>query len=153
LYGEFYGAYGYNNAGVAVMEMNGLGLGGKGVGGFPPGDPWALVPLKESALRSPSQMIAFGDTTVHLVGSFGTTPYPRGWLSIRVWNDALASEMTSDNSWAQAFNSRHNGSWNHTFCDGHVERGRFKLLATRDNNWLARWNNDNQPHFEVINIP
>lgn len=52
---------------------------------------------------------------------------------------------------AQANWKRHAGRWNVSFCDGHVESLKIRqLFDVRKDEILKRWNNDNQPHRELI---
>jgi prepilin-type processing-associated H-X9-DG protein len=46
---------------------------------------------------------------------------------------------------------RHNGKFNCAYCDGHVAAlPRAKFFDAQDPEMLRQWNNDNQPHPELV---
>jgi prepilin-type processing-associated H-X9-DG protein len=45
----------------------------------------------------------------------------------------------------------HRGKFNNAFCDGHVEPENFNKPFIDSDQYLSRWNIDNQPHREVWN--
>ena len=50
----------------------------------------------------------------------------------------------------QATLRRHGGRYNVAFCDGHVEGIRRDKLFERSDDALRRWNNDNEPHEDLL---
>ncbi len=48
------------------------------------------------------------------------------------------------------YQRRHNFRFNVLFCDGHVETLKKENLFSLRPDVLARWNNDNQPHPELV---
>ena len=123
-------SYGYNALGTGRFQENdtaaqALGLGGSG------GAPGlaALIPLPESRVLAPADMIAVGDDP-ELAQQDG---------------DILGGLDEQDDYIA----NRHNGGGNAVFCDAHVEFG-------KQTNWMRatvtarlRWNNDHQAHRET----
>jgi prepilin-type processing-associated H-X9-DG protein len=46
--------------------------------------------------------------------------------------------------------NRHDRRTNLMFCDGHADSGkRADVINPRNDLWRRRWNNDNQPHYEL----
>jgi len=89
------------------------------------------LPIRESEVAVPNDMIAMGD---------GFDPngifMRRNLVDLEEFGNTL---------------TRHQGKANVVFCDGHVESPTLKLLfeATTDEA-LARWNRDHQPHRENL---
>ena len=156
------GAYGYNAMGMTGVIgdppnhfAGQLGLGGSFRSGAISQWPTAsfqLRPCRASTVIVPAQMRAVADANIMQVGGAagmgyldfhvgGTEPYTAGQSSYftqgRVDWEAL----------------RHNGQFNCGFCDGHVEAfRRDRFFSTRDPQMLAQWNNDAQPHPELIHL-
>ncbi len=142
---------------------NALGLGGQGLGGGWDGSEIVLgewpriVPLKEGAVVSPSQMIALGDgyTAVKRARtSAGSGFSAAGGLLIQSELLSRTSLMESDsfpdlNRPAEA-RARHRGLLNVSFCDGHVEARKIQNLFYEKTEEATRlWNADNQGHPEL----
>ena len=114
--------YGYNTTGTSDIQGD-LGLGGTfiNIPEFP-----RPVPLPESRVIMPSDMVAVGD------GPNILSPY-----------------YNSD--WAYVVGgiySIHNQGANAVFCDGHVEYGKVFNWVKTDDVHRRRWNNDHEPHPE-----
>jgi prepilin-type processing-associated H-X9-DG protein len=45
---------------------------------------------------------------------------------------------------------RHHGRYNVAFCDAHVETIHREKLFLRTDNALRRWNNDHEPHADLL---
>ncbi len=115
--------YGYNDAGTGLLGLGGL-------------DPAETMPVPESLVLVPSDMLAYGD------GGFG-------WPSGFVWPGWYWAGFHGD--------FRFNG----VFCDTHVEGSRCDRLPhkplptvpwgqwTPDVSLTKRWNRDHQPHPET----
>ena len=89
------------------------------------------LPIKESEVLVPSEMIALGD-------SFD----PNGVLMRRRVADLEEFGNTR---------TRHQGKANVGFGDGHVESPTLKLLFEDESDAaLARWNRDHKPHREKL---
>ena len=130
--------YGYNDWGVReFVKFNGRTLG---LGGDVAGEP-DLIP--ESAVRSPSDMVAISDTRAD--GNWDCAVDP-------------ADPGTFKDPAAEWPSKRHNLGSNILLTDGHTEFhkmldlvGRHETGRYKDNAgaMLQRWNNDNQPHREL----
>lgn len=134
--------YGYNTMGTinlfAEIDVRarryGFGLGGLSQPGV------GAVPVPESAVRRPSDMIAFGDGFVGIQG--GKIQW--GALGLN-WIGFTRKE--EDEAFRKAARNRHGGKLNIVYCDGHVESLTVeKLLLDYSDAALRRWNNDNEPH-------
>jgi len=131
---DFKTSYGYNTFGAAPVGYTGsaskmpqnipLGLEGFYNGRLP------LIPVKESEVASPSDMMAVGDSVV------GGIDFMRQDLNYLEQRGA---------------SSRHHGKLNLVFCDGHVESPTLQFLFTDTSDAaLSRWNRDHQPHRERL---
>ena len=118
--------YGYNHYGSGGKKDLMDKLLTLGLGSFDtyPGD----GSIRESVVKTPSDMIAFGDVA---------------YLSGRVFN--LGSEF-QDPTWFDFRN--HESGANIVFCDGHLEFASRKRVDPKDEMQRRRWNNDNEPHSE-----
>jgi len=89
------------------------------------------VPIAESEVANPGEMMAIGDCF-----------------------DGSIEFMREDlNSWLRYGNTltRHQGKANVVFCDGHVESPTLPFLfADTSDAALSRWNRDHQPHREKL---
>lgn len=137
--------YGYNLYGLAWTSYaraprdSYLGLWGVA------GDPQR--PTKEGDVRSPADMIAFGDGTANLKrgqpGAFGGSLFRTEQPVLYVGDETHFRTMLD------FARKRHGGRVNVNFCDGHVENGTLKrLFLDLDSAALSRWNKDNQPHYQ-----
>lgn len=163
--GAWNGSYGYSYRGTSgrgqglpgtVAHLAGFGLGGQ-VGVY--------QPLRETAVVKSSDMIEVGDAFFFPLPADASAPNvqepPQGSFDL--------SQCFADN-WVQyghfvgggtggiitiygnqqdpsvkAMERRHNGLWNITFCDGHVEPLKANQLFDIQNTAVAqRWNYDNQ---------
>ena len=129
--------------------MNGFGVGWTafafGIGGDYPfvGKP-VITPCKESAVVVPSDMIAFGDTTM-------TTRFEsiEGYFWYPAYNlKALAGPISDEARRAEAI--RHLGKFNTAFCDGHIESLKPASLFTRSKAVMVRWNRDHEVHADLV---
>jgi prepilin-type processing-associated H-X9-DG protein/prepilin-type N-terminal cleavage/methylation domain-containing protein len=151
-------SYGYNAWGTSssVTMANATGLPGDplfgelGLGGWQPrGSHWQ-VPVRESKVMAPVDMLAAGDafleergTIVQVTDALGMNLAVGGF--IHPFSQDYATLFTGT-----AF-KRHGGKLNVAFCDGHVETLKIGQLFNRTNNLsLIRWNNDHQPHRELL---
>jgi prepilin-type N-terminal cleavage/methylation domain-containing protein/prepilin-type processing-associated H-X9-DG protein len=131
------GSYGYNIGGVGAnwSELK-LGLGG-GVAK----DLSRITEIRDPFVRVPSDMVAFGDAYVeydsgNLAGDHGVIG-----INFRGGMAALASPPEK----------RHRGKLIVAFCDGHTSAIRAQnLLFDHSDDVLRRWNNDHEPHRELL---
>jgi prepilin-type N-terminal cleavage/methylation domain-containing protein/prepilin-type processing-associated H-X9-DG protein len=131
---RYHTSYGYNTFGVAPTGYTGspsklpqnipLGFEGFYNGRLP------LIPVKESQVASPSDMMAVGDSVN------GGIDFMRADLKYLEQRGA---------------STRHQGRLNVVFCDGHVESPTLKFLFIDTNDdALSRWNRDHQPHRDRL---
>lgn len=139
--------YSYNANGVGQWFAP-LGLGGTNPQGSRPGDLPTFVLTRSSAVKVPSEMIAFGDRFVRssdpnmdggMVDSTRMRPLPP--------NQSFAGYSTPPRQWPAYKN--HRGRFNRVFCDGHVETEDMSRPFVPSDDYLKRWNNDNEPHREA----
>jgi prepilin-type processing-associated H-X9-DG protein/prepilin-type N-terminal cleavage/methylation domain-containing protein len=112
-------AFGYNDWGLRNPGNNQLGLGG---------DVNVVGEVKESAVLKPVDMLMLADSKPD--GSFDGNVDPKN-----------AQEWPSN---------RHSRRTNVLFCDGHAEGPkRADVINPNNEQWRKRWNNDNNPHYEI----
>ena len=158
------GSYGYNANGTKYTPST-FGLGG------------ALAKvqineqiedLRESFLRiaeykvkAPSDMIAIGDANLAwtpasflrvLYGIPATKDGYDGWalLDINTRNQEIRSSFAGSKGVIEATRRRHGGNYNIAFADGHAESIKDGLLFHESDAALKRWNNDNEPHADLL---
>jgi len=130
--GTFFMSYGYNVWGAFAGQNPNTGLG------VYLGDPtWGET--KESAVKSPSEMISFGDSNWDLKKK-----------GDRDWSGFIG--MYEERQWPLEL---HANRASLVFCDGHVEAkkridfiGQLNKDAGRRKQVARLWNRDNEPHFE-----
>ncbi len=160
------GSYGYNANGTKFTPSP-LGLGGRFTKVSLDGssaDFSSIVHggrIGENRVLKPADMIALGDASL-----IWTTPFilnltydteekdeqfsGMGLLDINSRNGVQRSSWPGSGGIIQATMHRHSGRYNINFTDGHVELiDREKLFAKSDRS-LRRWNNDNDPHLELL---
>jgi prepilin-type N-terminal cleavage/methylation domain-containing protein/prepilin-type processing-associated H-X9-DG protein len=104
------------------------------------------VPVKDSMVRRPSDMISIGD-----VRSDATVLNFNANLDPRIDDN---TDNSAANGHDQCPSNRHNYRCNLLFADGHVDSPkRNEVIDPTSLMWRARWNNDNDPHTEVANWP
>lgn len=155
--GTLYGgsvAYGYNKGGLAQksINLNGrlaqLGLAGEilqdangNLNAVP------VRPIRESEIRSPSQMIAVGDSV--LVPTIFGPKGPGILFGMADLSEGIVSAVPNLPLFISLGKRRHNGRMNIIFCDGHVETFKTeKILDSKNPENRRLWNNDNEPHLE-----
>lgn len=134
---SFFGL-GYNDWGIHFqgnaesITRPQLGLGGDVDGGLSQG------PVKDSSVRKPSDMIWITDVPSvpqNVTPQFNANCEPADVKAISGHSACPAN--------------RHNRHTDVLFCDGHVESPlRNELRDPSSAYWRARWNIDNDPHFE-----
>lgn len=157
------GSYGYNANGTKWTPSD-LGLGGSLVRATVKSEVEDSSPfrLRESRVRTPSDMMAIGDA--HLIWSPKTmtaniygVDLPQdnysgmGLLDINSRNSVEQSAWPGAKGIIRATLRRHAGRYNVAFCDGHVESIKRDELFSRTDRFLRRWNNDNEPHADLLN--
>jgi len=146
------GSYGYNANGVQYGRSE-LGLAALNPG------PFTTLPMPENRIQVPSDMIAIGDATLQYMGSwmlsfYGTTGMDSvsgiALLDISNYRMSITIAYPWPKEVLRATARRHRGRFNITFCDGHVEAVAEKRLFTKEEATLKRWNNDHEPHPELL---
>ncbi len=131
------GSYGYNIGGVgANWSQQDLGLGG-GVNMVHP----QIIGTHEPRVRVSDDMIALGDA--YAADNSGRIWPDHGVVGInfRGINSGLTDQA----------NKRHHGKLNIVFCDGHTLAPKVQaLLFNHSDEALRRWNNDHEPHRELL---
>ena len=158
------GSYGYNANGTKFTPSD-LGLGGAltkvALSQELSDTHGGVLRVKESHIRAPADMIAIGDA--HLVWSSPAiiknlydVSVPSATYSGMGLIDINSRDGVQRQSWLpstdiiKATERRHKGRYNVGFCDGHVEGMHRARLFDRKDNTLRRWNNDNQPHADLL---
>ncbi len=138
----------YNPFSSATVRHGELGLGG-----WQPHDNVSTVPVRESKVRQPADMIAAGDAFAERRGQavpismHGNLFHTDDLLAIK-WNLSYNATMRE---YYESGPKRHAGRLNIVFCDAHVESPRIKeLFSYEDPGALRRWNNDNLAHKELL---
>ncbi|MCF7764526.1 MAG: prepilin-type N-terminal cleavage/methylation domain-containing protein [Verrucomicrobia bacterium] len=140
------GSYGYN---VGTADQEGIqrfGLAGKFSG---PGQ-MTQNPIREDAVRAPSDMIVVGDSFSTLSQQQRVLLVGLEMLSRKLYFAPSAGGGEGSEEEQQVQN-RHRRKLNVAFGDGHVESIDYiKLLLDKDPEMLKRWHSDNLPHPEFL---
>jgi prepilin-type processing-associated H-X9-DG protein/prepilin-type N-terminal cleavage/methylation domain-containing protein len=143
--------FGYNETGGVPFPMDshppGLKPGELGLGGIVQAYGTMPVPLGESRVVAPADMIAFGDNGRRTARGYVMTD-PLGRIGFE-GNVVFGSDEHEQRVITLA-KKRHGSKANVVFCDGHVEGLKFRQLYSYAEPNLARWNNDNQPHSNLL---
>jgi prepilin-type N-terminal cleavage/methylation domain-containing protein len=128
-------SYGYNDWALNIYNPTPLGLGGDVTGEH-------LLPVKETDVVSPAQMINLADTRGMEIS---------GIIVYEATIDPTDTSEQQDPDNGQLPSNRHNYNCDVACCDGHVEIARRSAMIdpTIGSLWRHRWNNDNNPHNEV----
>jgi prepilin-type N-terminal cleavage/methylation domain-containing protein/prepilin-type processing-associated H-X9-DG protein len=158
------GSYGYNANGVKFTPSL-LGLGGSlakvSLAEELEGLEDNLLRIKESQVLVPSDMIAIGDASliwhpaVFVRALYGRTVLSDSYdgmalLDINSRNGVERPSYAGSPGVISATLKRHKGRYNIVFCDGHVESIRRHKLFEETDHALRRWNNDNEPHSDLL---
>jgi len=131
---SLYISYGYNWYGVgSLTDTNPMGLGGHSFDA----SYGSFIPVKESEVASPSEMMAIGDGFKGGDGFIGEGQ--------TFWRTRDVTDCTKRSI------ARHQGKANVVFCDGHVESPTLQFLFEDTSDAaLVHWNRDHQPHREKL---
>ena len=141
------GAYGYNFSetywGIPDHQCRGLG-------GFTTPESGRGIPLKETQVANPSDMIAITDSILVGIAPEYETFSP-GYLFSS--HDALSeplfvgrSDTRELDAGRRLYGRRHSGRFNSLFCDGHIEAIKTDdLFNTRRAHVRQRWHWDHKP--------
>jgi len=163
-YGVPLGSYGYNANGVKY-GLSHLGLGGIGTK-FDISNmdldfaDHSKVAVLDSMVSAPSDMIAIGDATLMFLApsivqqthqiEVAENCSGQGLIDITSRNFMQRDSFAWSPDINKAVEQRHEGSYNVSFCDGHVENIDQKKLFKKEDSTLRRWNNDNEPHRNLL---
>ena len=127
--------YGYNDIGSGLAAGIHLGLASD-VG---------PLPITESRVTSPSDMIMVGDypTAYKFRGFNFRNNFPPRLIE---QDGDITPDLSDTTDWVD---DRHMGGANVVFCDDHVEYAKQKIWIQATAPARLRWNNDNQPHPET----
>lgn len=136
LFKEPTGSYGYNIGGIGGQWSEQI----LGLSGGVSKDRSGMIEVREPFVRVPSDMIAFGDGYVESEG--------------KIYGDHSVIGINFHGSFpplsGQA-EKRHRGKLLMVFCDGHVTPFKVQtLLFEHSDEALRRWNNDHEPHRELL---
>jgi len=152
------GSYGYNANGVASSGI-GIGLSLGLIGGKKANDATKQTPIREQQVISPSEMIAVGDSFLMFQRNYSTGYKSEvgGSPFLRLLQDPVrtgANRNAGDGPvylGDGVYQQRHSARFNILFCDAHVEDMKITDLFTiQRDDLLAKWNNDHQPHRELV---
>jgi prepilin-type N-terminal cleavage/methylation domain-containing protein/prepilin-type processing-associated H-X9-DG protein len=158
------GSYGYNANGVQYTPST-LGLGGALTKVADPGELDGpgdnVLHITEAQVVQPSDMICIGDATLSwdfasimraFYGLNVTQDSYDGWglMDINTRNREERPNFDGSKGVIQATMKRHNGRYNIVFGDDHVEGVRRDDLFQATDQALQRWNNDHQPHPDLL---
>lgn len=138
-------SYGYNAWGVANQWDN-LGLGG-----FVPWEsrppssfPSVIQARHEAEVRIPSEMFAFGDV-FNRSSKAAWDGAQSGTLFFGPEGGTVGYKVPPKQ---QASFKNHRGRFNRVFCDGHLETENMNNRFVPTDEYMKRWNSDNEPHRE-----
>jgi prepilin-type N-terminal cleavage/methylation domain-containing protein/prepilin-type processing-associated H-X9-DG protein len=140
---NYSGSYGYNSYGVTInpwgFQQPHFGLGGHSS----PNNP--ALPVRESQIKVPSQMLAMGDSRLVKWDAIHAT-----WRSLPVRGDfwgGLTHMNIGGSDKVFPYPSRHGRNYNTLFCDGHVS-GMNPAVLFNAGKSARLWNRDHEPHPE-----
>jgi prepilin-type N-terminal cleavage/methylation domain-containing protein/prepilin-type processing-associated H-X9-DG protein len=158
------GSYGYNANGVKWTPSP-LGLGGV-LSKAPANSQFGTLSadalrVSDSSVKVPSDMMALGDATLiwtpaaiqrALYKNNATQDSYDGMamLDINSRNGVERANYVGSKGIIHATLARHSGRYNVVFCDDHVQGIARNELFQKADPALARWNNDHQPHSELL---
>jgi prepilin-type N-terminal cleavage/methylation domain-containing protein/prepilin-type processing-associated H-X9-DG protein len=140
-------SYPYNGGGVDSRYSSRLGLGGYQTPDVP--NLFHLnVPIRESAVKRPSDMIAFGDLVVPSSDTKVHAITELSWIQ-RLGPHAAGKYYLDTATLRQPVFRSHRAQFNRLFCDGHIESENLRRPIAFTDTYLQSWNNDNEPHQET----
>jgi prepilin-type N-terminal cleavage/methylation domain-containing protein/prepilin-type processing-associated H-X9-DG protein len=144
------GSYGYNVGTADQEQVQRHGLAGR----FDAPGNMTQIPIPESEVKVPSNMITLGDSFASISQNSRLLVSGIETLSRRLYIqgdiDPNAGTEIAEASVREARN-RHNSKLNMSFNDGHVEALDHKsLFLDLDPESLRRWHSDNLPHEEFF---
>src|SRR5688572_29955492 len=99
-------------------------------------------PIRETAVRVPSRMIALGDSQLH---EFQTSKIMVGMTQLQYQPDIARRNFVGYAIERKHTRARHKDRYHIGFCDGHVEPMKHFTLFAPDKESRRIWNADHQP--------
>jgi hypothetical protein len=132
-------SYGYNGFGVGLSST---GLGGQSFGRADN----SQTPTREAAIRVPSDMLALGDDFVRSPHA-KTDGGQNSEGEISPTDNYVLETMTPYK--VQSSFKNHRGKFNRLLSDGHLEVEDMRGQFSPSDDYLRRWNTDNEPHRDL----
>jgi prepilin-type processing-associated H-X9-DG protein len=159
-----FGGYQYDSTGCGRgPDGRTLGLAGDLNLENPGSGPPLSQPIRWSDVSAPAMMLAMGDLDAEVLDSDRYPPpaptvvLPKvnlepvsaaGWIAVGIIPDQPTNRVLK--AWQQAIGRRHDGRWQMSYCDGHVEKNKVNdLFDIRIQQVRSRWNRDDAPHPEI----
>jgi prepilin-type N-terminal cleavage/methylation domain-containing protein/prepilin-type processing-associated H-X9-DG protein len=138
--------YGYNTVGVGQNDHEDESLG---LSRFRNRDSTGRPPVRESAIRVPSEMLAVGDPFARSIAPDvdGLAKSAAHWGVFLGEDSGGAGNLPIQSRYAIKI---HGSRLNRAFCDGHLETEKFTTPFNPTDEYLRRWNSDNEPHREKL---
>lgn len=116
--------------------------------------PWprfTIQACRESSVVKPVEMRAISDAV--LCRSSGSLGWGMDYIDLDIGGGNFDMVVPGDRMGGTVFEKRrHNGLFNTVYCDGHVEALRRQQFSSwQSETMLRQWNNDDQPHWELVN--
>lgn len=124
-------------------DINDSGMGGGGFGGngYRAADGTWIDHrhTRDSDIVSPSDLLAYGDSVLTALGDISRFSPPAFYFK----------SVKNKDKEINAQNGRHGGTYNAVYADGHTDTFKTNQVFGKIENYMKRWNLDNQPHPEA----
>jgi prepilin-type N-terminal cleavage/methylation domain-containing protein/prepilin-type processing-associated H-X9-DG protein len=136
--GNPFGSYGYNSSFGTILADWSLSNKGR--------------PIRESEVVAPSEMIQTGDAqfsiqTTYITLEGAQTLIIAGNRVLDYERGILPADAYLRERYTTLLDARHRGRHQIGFCDGHIEKVRYRDLSRNDETQRRRWCHDNDPHM------
>ncbi len=142
--GGYDGSYAYNDLGAGTVDDLDIVLGLGWMNYYNGNGEREYKPISESAVRTPSGMLAISEARIRTTGGFHSINEGEDYMTCSMETASLGT-MTSD---LEQLPPQHGQNFNALFCDGHVKAIKINDLFNPTNTAIY-WNNDHQPHPEL----
>ena len=106
-------------------------------------------PTKASMVKAPSAMIALGDSADRSPDRDQDGHLMLPWFMPLTVSDKRWTPMATNPNQQQPTYKNHHGLFNRVFCDSHVDSEDFNKPFDKGDDYLRRYNNDNEPHRDL----
>ena len=106
-------------------------------------------PTKASMVKAPSAMIALGDSADRSPDRDRDGHLMLPWFMPLTVSDKRWTPMATNPNQQQPTYKNHHGLFNRVFCDSHVDSEEFNKPFDKGDDYLRRYNNDNEPHRDL----